>query len=46
MPSTIAEELATNPFLRCDNDAVRARFPGSNSAAVFGAVRSAKDSFR
>lgn len=46
VPSTIGEELATNPFLRCDSPSIRARFPGENAAAVFAAVRKAKDSFR
>jgi hydroxyacylglutathione hydrolase len=44
--STIAEELATNPFLRCAEPAVVARFPGSSLPEVFAAVRSAKDAFR
>ncbi len=46
VPSTIGEELATNPFLRCDEDSLRAHFPGSSGAEVLAAVRSAKDSFR
>lgn len=44
--STMAEELETNPFLRCDAPAVRARFPGASRAEVFAAVRRAKDGFR
>jgi len=44
--STIAEELATNPFLRCAEPAVVERFPGSSPPEVFGAVRRAKDAFR
>ncbi|EYF06640.1 hydroxyacylglutathione hydrolase [Chondromyces apiculatus] len=44
--STMGEELETNPFLRCDASAVRARFPGDGRAEVFAAVRRAKDSFR
>jgi len=46
IPSTIAEELETNPFLRCEVPAVRERFPGSTPADVLGAVRKAKDTFR
>lgn len=46
VPSTIREELATNPFLRCNEPALAARFPGGNAAEVLGAVRKAKDSFR
>jgi hydroxyacylglutathione hydrolase len=46
VPSTIADELATNPFLRCDAPTLSARFPGADAAAVLGAVRKAKDSFR
>lgn len=45
IPSTIAEELGTNPFLRCEEPAVRDRFPGSTPAEVLGAVRKAKDNF-
>jgi hydroxyacylglutathione hydrolase len=44
--STIAEELETNPFLRCGEPSVQARFPGATPADVFAAVRRAKDSFR
>jgi hydroxyacylglutathione hydrolase len=46
VPSTIGEELATNPFLRCDEPSLAARFPGANAAEVLGAVRKAKDGFR
>ena len=46
VPSTIGDELATNPFLRCDGAAIRARFPGATAAEVFAAVRKAKDTFR
>ena len=46
VPSTIAEELATNPFMRCDEPALAARFPGANAEEVLGAVRKAKDGFR
>lgn len=47
VPSTLGEERATNPFLRADRpelaDAVG--LPGAPAAQVFGAIRSAKDSF-
>ena len=46
VPSTVGEELATNPFLRCGEASVAARFPGANEVEVFAAVRRAKDSFR
>ncbi len=46
VPSTIGEELLTNPFMRCDAPAVAARFPGASVVDVFAAVRSAKDTFR
>ncbi len=51
VPSTIAEELATNPFLRCDVPAVRraaearAGRPLPTNEAVFAAVRQWKDAF-
>ncbi|MBM3549817.1 MAG: hydroxyacylglutathione hydrolase [Alphaproteobacteria bacterium] len=47
VPSTMAEERATNPFLRADQAAL-ARSVGLGSGdpvAVFAAVRKAKDSF-
>jgi len=46
VPSTIADELAVNPFMRCDEPSVRARFPGETGPDVLAAVRRAKDSFR
>ena len=51
VPSTIALELQTNPFLRCDQpallDALRAqnRLDGDSAAEVFTTVRGWKDSF-
>jgi len=50
VPSTIAMELATNPFLRCSNDDViaAARTQTTNaedSVAVFCAIRGWKDNF-
>lgn len=52
VPSTIGEELATNPFLRCDQPAVRlaaeSRERGSGASAVstFAAIRAWKNGFR
>jgi hydroxyacylglutathione hydrolase len=46
VPSTIAEELATNPFLRVDQPTLTAHYPGENRAEVLGKVRAAKDVFR
>jgi hydroxyacylglutathione hydrolase len=52
VPSTLADELATNPFLRCHIDEVRAaaeEFSGRRlpeAAEVFAAVRSWKDGWR
>jgi hydroxyacylglutathione hydrolase len=51
VPSTLEEELATNPFLRCDQPAVRAaaaaRVPGSERSTVasFAAIRAWKNVF-
>ena len=50
VPSTLAVEKATNPFLRCKEpeivDAVHARgIAGSDSVAVFAALREWKNSF-
>jgi hydroxyacylglutathione hydrolase len=46
VPSTIADERATNPFLRCSEPNVKNRYPGATAAEVFAAVRKAKDTFR
>jgi hydroxyacylglutathione hydrolase len=46
IPSTIEEELATNPFLRSEEPKVRERYPADTPAGVLGAVRAAKDVFR
>jgi hydroxyacylglutathione hydrolase len=51
VPSTIAEELATNPFLRCEVPAVRraaearAGRPLPTPAAVFAVLREWKNTF-
>jgi hydroxyacylglutathione hydrolase len=46
VPSTIGEELETNPFLRCDAASLAAHFPGGSAVEIFAAVRKAKDTFR
>ena len=50
LPSTIAHELAINPFMRCDSVAVIATAlargaSGSNGAVVLGALREWKNNF-
>lgn len=48
VPSTLAEELATNPFLRPDSTEIQAAvgLPGAPLHEVFGATRARKDVFR
>jgi hydroxyacylglutathione hydrolase len=51
VPSTIADERATNPFMRCDSPEIIASVQGRLDAdrspqAVLGAVRAEKDAFR
>jgi hydroxyacylglutathione hydrolase len=50
LPVALAGELATNPFLRVDADAVaewcRQQGVGADRVARFAAVRAAKDGFR
>jgi hydroxyacylglutathione hydrolase len=45
VPFPLARELATNPFLRADDPAMRARWGGSSPPETFAALRAAKDSF-
>lgn len=47
VPSTLAEELETNPFLRADDPAFAASLgmAGASPAAVFAEVRKRKDNF-
>jgi hydroxyacylglutathione hydrolase len=49
VPGTLAEELATNPFLRWDSGAVRnfarSRGAAENEDDIFARVREAKDAF-
>jgi len=50
-PSDIALELATNPFLRCNDNGLQlslrrqGKHTGDGTAEVFAAVRGWKDSF-
>ena len=48
VPTTIGEELRTNPFLRTDSSAIRQRLgmEGRDDVAVFAEVRTRKDDFR
>ena len=45
VPTELARELRTNPFLRADTNEMRARWGGTSAAETFAALRSAKDSF-
>lgn len=48
IPSTLAEELATNPFLRPDSPAIRRKLHMANAEdwQVFAEIRRLKDEFR
>jgi hydroxyacylglutathione hydrolase len=48
VPSLMADEIATNPFLRADDPALAQRLglPGAAPARVFAELRTRKDSFR
>jgi hydroxyacylglutathione hydrolase len=47
VPSSLAEEKATNPFLRPSDPAIRARLgmQAASDAEVFGEIRARKDKF-
>jgi hydroxyacylglutathione hydrolase len=45
VPTILARELSTNPFLRADDPAMRARWGGSTPHETFAALRAAKDVF-
>ncbi len=45
VPTLLSRELATNPFLRADDSALRNRWGGENPAETFAALRAAKDNF-
>lgn len=46
VPSTIAEELQTNPFLRCSEPSLSKHFSAPTPQGVLSLVRKAKDNFR
>lgn len=45
VPMPLSRELATNPFLRADDEALRKRWGGTAPHETFAALRAAKDSF-
>jgi hydroxyacylglutathione hydrolase len=45
VPALMERELATNPFLRADDPAMRERWGGGDAVATFAALRAAKDTF-
>jgi len=45
VPTVLKRELATNPFLRADDPALRERWGGSAPHETFAALRAAKDTF-
>lgn len=45
VPTRLARELATNPFLRADDPAMMAKWGGSAPHETFAALRAAKDNF-
>ena len=45
VPTTLARELATNPFLRADDADMQARWGGTAPHETFAALRAAKDNF-
>ncbi|QIQ85852.1 hydroxyacylglutathione hydrolase [Erythrobacter sp.] len=45
VPTVLARELETNPFLRADDPALAARWGGSAPHETFAALRAAKDAF-
>ncbi len=46
VPFRLKRELETNPFLRADDLAMKARWGGSEPQETFAALRSAKDAFK
>ncbi|MGX7895608.1 hydroxyacylglutathione hydrolase [Tsuneonella sp. HG222] len=45
VPMGLARELATNPFLRADEENIRNRWGGTSAPETFARLRSAKDNF-
>lgn len=46
VPSTLGRELATNPFMRVRQEALKKRYGSDVAAEVLGAVRTAKDNWK
>ena len=46
VPTQLARELATNPFLRADEEDMRNRWGGADPVETFARLRAAKDDFR
>ncbi len=46
VPMQLARELATNPFLRADEEDMRNRWGGATAPETFARLRAAKDDFR
>ncbi len=44
-PSTVGRELATNPFLRCESEAIRKAVGGNNAVETLHLLRLAKNNF-
>jgi hydroxyacylglutathione hydrolase len=45
VPTPLARELATNPFLRADDPVLASHWGGGDAASTFAALRAAKDTF-
>ena len=45
VPTSLKRELATNPFLRADSQALQHRWGGTTPAETFARLRAAKDAF-
>ncbi len=45
VPTKLERELATNPFLRADQEELRNRWGGGSAAETFAKLRAAKDNF-
>ena len=44
-PTTIGEELKTNPYLRCDSPEIRSNLEHATDAEVFAELRTRKNNF-
>jgi hydroxyacylglutathione hydrolase len=45
VPTQLARELETNPFLRADEASLQAKWGGDTPAETFAAIRAGKDNF-